>query len=270
MNYLHANQNLWNSRTETHLGSDFYDLSSFEAGRSSLKPIELEYLGDVSGKSILHAQCHFGQDSLSLARMGAQVTGVDLSDRAIAEARKLNDRLGLNAQFIQSDVQQMDQHITETFDWVFASYGCIGWLPSLQVWGQQIAKRLKPGGQFLFVEFHPAVWMFNDQFTQIEYSYFNVEPMIEHTDTSYTENAKQKNITSYYWNHSLGDVFQALIQAGLQVDDFQEYDYSPWNCFESTIPAPNGWYLEGLAGKLPMIFAILVSKPISVLSSSLK
>ncbi len=259
-NYFDANQKMWNQRTETHLTSEFYDLENFRLGGSSLKPIELELLGDVAGLSVLHPQCHFGQDTLSLARLGAQVTGYDLSDRAIREARKLATDLGIDARFVQGNVLEMDQHLEETYDLVFCSYGCIGWLPDLRPWGQQIARRLKPGGRFILAEFHPAVWMFDDDLREITYSYFNREPIVETTDITYTENATEQDITSYSWNHALADVFQALLEAGLQVETFREYDYSPWNCFQNTVPSPGGWQIEGLAGKLPIVFGLVVRK----------
>jgi 2-polyprenyl-3-methyl-5-hydroxy-6-metoxy-1,4-benzoquinol methylase len=115
------------------------------------KSIELELLGNVKGLSILHLQCHFGQDSLSLARMGAHVTGIDLSDKAIKTAQELNAELHLNAEFICSDIYDLPQHLNKQFDIVFTSYGTIGWLPDLNKWAQIIHHFLKPEGKFIFV-----------------------------------------------------------------------------------------------------------------------
>ncbi|MBX2939218.1 MAG: methyltransferase domain-containing protein, partial [Ferruginibacter sp.] len=131
VSYIHINRKAWNNKTLAHLQSSFYDMDGFRAGQSSLKSIELELLGDIQGKTLLHLQCHFGQDTLSLCRMGAQVTGVDLSDRAIDTARELAAEMQLDARFICCDVYDLLQQTVELYDIVFTSYGTIGWLPDL-------------------------------------------------------------------------------------------------------------------------------------------
>src|SRR5690606_6870502 len=131
-NYIDINKALWNEKTKHHVESEFYDMQGFEKGETSLKEIELELLGDIRGKKILHLQCHFGQDSLSLARMGANVTGVDLSDSAIAKAQELAGKLEVDAQFICSDIYDLPNNLDEQFEIVFTSYGVIGWLPDMK------------------------------------------------------------------------------------------------------------------------------------------
>lgn len=260
--YLKINKAQWDERTRVHVQSSFYDMDTFLAGRSSLMPIELELLGDVSGLSVLHLQCHFGQDSLSLARMGAQVTGLDLSDEAIAQARKINEQMGLQARFVAGNVLDMDKYLAgETFDLIFCSYGVVGWLPELGHWGQLIAQHLKPGGRFILVEFHPAVWMFDDDFTHIAYSYFNRQAIYEEAVGTYTDGGEALKVNSISWNHSLDEVLGALLKAGLRITDFREYDYSPYNCFSKTTPAPGGnFYLAGMEGKLPLVYAVCCEK----------
>ena len=125
--YLSANKASWNTRTEVHFDSEFYDNDGFVKGNTSLNTIELDLLGDVTGKSILHLQCHFGQDTLSLNRMGAQVTGVDLSDKAIEKANELKEKTGTEAEFICCDVYSLPDHLEKRFDYVYTSYGTIGW-----------------------------------------------------------------------------------------------------------------------------------------------
>ena len=176
--YIAINRALWDQKTEHHFNSEFYDVEGFLQGRSSLNDIELELLGSVSGKTVLHLQCHFGQDTLSLARLGAHVTGVDLSGAAIAKARELNDTLGLGAQFICCDLYELPGILDNQFDIVFTSYGTIGWLPDINRWAQVVAKYLKPGGQFVFVDFHPVVWMFSNDFSRVQYAYFNGGPIV--------------------------------------------------------------------------------------------
>ena len=142
--YLEINKQTWNNKTEVHIDSEFYDNENFLKGKSSLNAIELKLLGDFSNKKILHLQCHFGQDSLSLARLGAKVTGVDLSDQAIEKAKEFNEKLNLDAQFICCDVYDLPNHLDEKFDIVFTSYGTIGWLPDLTKWANLVSKFLKP------------------------------------------------------------------------------------------------------------------------------
>jgi 2-polyprenyl-3-methyl-5-hydroxy-6-metoxy-1,4-benzoquinol methylase len=155
-NYLEVNRNSWNNRVEAHLKSEFYDMEGFMKGNSSLNEIELKLLGDVKGKSILHLQCHFGQDSISLSRMGARVTGIDLSDKAIQKAEEIAKATQTDAKFICCDLYNLPKHLDEKFDIVFTSYGTIGWLPDMDKWAKIVSQYLKPGGQFVFVEFHPV------------------------------------------------------------------------------------------------------------------
>jgi 2-polyprenyl-3-methyl-5-hydroxy-6-metoxy-1,4-benzoquinol methylase len=191
MNYLEMNRAGWNAKTPVHVNSAFYDMPGFLAGNTSLKDLELGLLGDVKGKRVLHLQCHFGQDSLSLARMGAHVTGVDFSDVAIEKATSLAAELQLDATFIHSDVYSLKEHLSGSFDIVFTSYGTIGWLPDLKLWADIVQYFLKPGGQFVMVDFHPVVWMFDERFQSVTYSYFNTGPIVERSEGTYADRDKQ-------------------------------------------------------------------------------
>ena len=131
INYIEINKNSWNKKTDIHYDSDFYDNANFIKGQSSLNKIELDLLGDVKGKSILHLQCHFGQDTISLDRLGADSTGVDFSDKAIERAKELASLTNSDANFICCDIYELHQHLDKEFDIVFTSYGTIGWLPDL-------------------------------------------------------------------------------------------------------------------------------------------
>ena len=185
--YFKANKELWNQRTRIHKDSDFYNLANFKKGENALTSIELNELGDVNGKTILHLQCHFGMDSLSWSRMGAEVTGVDLSDEAISEANKLNDELGLNAEFICCNVYDLRENLDKKFDIAFTSYGTIGWLPDLDKWAAIVSHFLKEGGTFYIADFHPVLWMFDDEFTHIKYSYDNQEVIVTENQGTYTD-----------------------------------------------------------------------------------
>ncbi|MDQ1085774.1 MULTISPECIES: bifunctional 2-polyprenyl-6-hydroxyphenol methylase/3-demethylubiquinol 3-O-methyltransferase UbiG [unclassified Siphonobacter] len=260
MDYLEKNRNSWNQRTLYHLKSDFYDLEGFLKGASSLKSIELDLLGDVQDQSILHLQCHFGQDSLSLARMGAWVTGVDLSDIAIYSAQSLAVQMNLlNAEFICSDVY--DLRLNQQFDVVFTSYGVIGWLPDMDRWAEVIARHLKPGGKLVFVEFHPVVWMFNENFRYLQYSYFNKEAIEEVISGTYADPEAPITTETVGWNHSLSEVMGNLLKHGLQIQSFEEFDYSPYNCFSETVEVePGKFQIQPYEGKIPLVYALKAIK----------
>ncbi len=256
-----ANRALWNARAELHYNSAFYDVEGFVHGKSTLNAIELDLLGDVNGKDLLHLQCHFGQDTLSLARLGARVTGLDISATALEKARVLADRCGSIAHYVESNVLDLRPELEARFDIVFTSYGTIGWLPDLRAWARNIAAYLRPGGCFVFVEFHPALWMFSNGFSHLQYSYFNREVIAEDEPGSYADRKASINLRSYGWNHSIADVLQHLIDAGLRIDAFREFDRSPYDCFQNTVPADDGHFMiKGMEGKLPMVFALRASK----------
>ena len=260
--YFESNKYVWNQRTIHHKDSAFYDLNGFKAGKSVLSPIEIEEIGDVKGKSLLHLQCHFGMDSLDWARRGASVTGVDISDAAIKEAVQLNDELALNAKFVCCNVYDTSRFVEEQFDIVFSSYGTIGWLPDLKPWAKMISERLKKGGFFYLAEFHPVVWMFDNDFEEIKYSYFKDEAIIETETGTYTNPEAPVELTTITWNHSLSEVLGALLSQRLNITAFEEYDYSPYNCFKHTMEKEKGRYvIKHLGGKLPIVYALAAEKP---------
>lgn len=259
--YFEVNRALWNEKTKHHTGSEFYDMEGFLKGNTSLKEPELDLLGDVKGKSILHLQCHFGQDSLSLARMGAKVTGTDISDDAIAYAKKINEDLGLDATFVRADTYSVPEVVEGEFDIVFGSYGVIGWLPDMQRFADVVAKKLKKGGRFVFAEFHPVMWMYDYDFKQPAFYYFNREPIIEELQGTYTDREADIKMKEVGWNHSFGEVLQSLIDAGLTLEHFNEFDYAPYNCFSNTVEVSAGkWQLKGMEGMMPMMYSLKMVK----------
>ncbi len=259
--YIKINRNLWNTKVDFHLESDFYDLKSFLKGKSSLNQIELKLLGNITGKKILHLQCHFGQDTISLARMGAKVTGVDLSDKAIQEAEKLAKKTNVQAKFICCDIFDLPKHLNGKYDLVFTSYGTIGWLPDLNKWGSIVSQYLKPGGRFVFAEFHPVIWMFDDDMDKIKYRYFQSEAIIETEMGTYANKKAAITEESVTWNHGIGEVVNSLIQNGLEIKSLNEYDYSPYDCFNQTIEeTPQKFRIKHLGNKIPMVYSILAVK----------
>lgn len=260
-NYIEINRQSWNNRTDIHLKSEFYDLDSFIKGKTSLNSIELDLLGDVKGKTILHLQCHFGQDTISLSRLGAEATGMDLSDKAIENAKQIAKDTKADANFICCDIYDLPNHLDKQFDIVFTSYGTIGWLPDLEKWAKIVAKYLKPNGQFVFVEFHPVVWMFDSNFEKIGYNYFNSGAIVESENGTYAD--KTADITQEYvmWNHGLSEVMNSLINNGLEITSLNEFDYSPYNCFNRTIEfEPKKYRIGHLENKIPMVYSIVAEK----------
>jgi SAM-dependent methyltransferase len=261
--FFEANKDLWNQRTLVHRDSDFYDREGFKNGKDVLTPIELAELGDVKGKAILHMQCHFGMDSLNWARKGAKVTGMDLSDEAIYQAKQLNSEMNLDATFICCNVYDLPSHLDEKFDIVFTSYGVVGWLPDLDKWAAVISGALKPGGTFYMAEFHPVLWMFDDDFTHIKYYYDNREIIITENQGTYTDRNAQISGKEYSWNHSISEVLNALLDAGLKLEFFNEHMYSPYPCFRNMVESESGkWHIKGIEGKLPMVYSLKAISPI--------
>lgn len=261
--YLDINRHSWNTRTEKHLKSNFYDVEGFLNGKNSLNDIELGLFGNLSGTSILHLQCHFGQDSISLSRLGAEVVGIDLSDAAIHQAQQLAKQLNTSTEFICTDVYDLPNHLDRQFDRVFTSYGTIGWLPDLDKWAQVVSRFLKPGGKFVFVEFHPFVWMYDSEFKTIDYSYFNTGPIVETETGTYADKEANVELKSIGWNHSLGEVIAALMKNDLELNSFEEFNYSPYPNFNNSVEfEPGKFRIAHLGDKIPMLYALTASKKI--------
>lgn len=251
MDYLSLNRKAWNRRTEVHFESGFYDVPGFLAGKSSLTEIERNALGDVSGKRMLHLQCHFGMDTLSWARLGAVCTGVDLSPVAIEKANLLKSQAGLQADFICADVYSYARGSCDPFDIVFTSYGAVCWLPDLDRWARVISSNLAAGGTFYMAEFHPVYDLVDG------YAYFgSSEPDVEEEGT-YTENGSDAITTLAIWTHPVSRVVNALISAGIEIQRFEEYPFSPYNCFKGMQERQAGRFYYDLGGQdIPLVYSI--------------
>tara|TARA_R110002073_G_scaffold319700_1_gene494493 strand:+ start:23304 stop:24104 length:801 start_codon:yes stop_codon:yes gene_type:complete len=260
-NYFKTNKNTWNEKVKVHAKSAMYDLEAFKKGQTSLMPYELMALGDVKEKSLLHLQCHFGQDTLSWSRLGAKCVGVDLSDEGIKLAKQLNGELSLDAEFVCCNVLDTSKHVTTTFDIVFTSYGVIGWLPDLKPWGQMIAERLKKGGVFYMVEFHPIVWMFDyvNGKPYMKYGYMQDEVIYEEYEGTYANQDSKMISKEYGWNHGLSEVVNALAEAGLHIDYLSEYHESPYDVLPDLVKEKSGMYVTK-DQLYPLIFELKATK----------
>ncbi len=252
---------MWNDKTDIHVKSAFYNVAHFRKTKNSLKEIELKQLGSVKGKSILHLQCHFGMDTISLAHLGAEATGVDLSDISIEHAKQLAFELNVKADFICCDVYDLKNHLDKKFDIVFTSYGTILWLPDLNKWAELIYYFLKPGGEFHMVDFHPVIYIFDNDFRQIEYSYFNRKPIIEESSGTYADRFAPVKNNAVSWNHPLSEIFTSLLKNNLQIEQFNEFDFSPFNCFGNMKQSqPGRWRIKTLDQMIPMVYALQAKK----------
>ncbi|MFN8300905.1 MAG: methyltransferase domain-containing protein [Saprospiraceae bacterium] len=259
--YFEANRQGWNLRTEVHKKSSFYDVDNWKKGGLSLTEIELRELGEVKNKKLLHLQCHFGQDTLSWARLGADVTGCDFSDSAISYARELSAELNIPADFVCCNLYDLPQHLEGEFDIVFTSYGTIGWLPDLDRWGAVIGHFLRPGGVFYIADFHPVLWMLDERMEMIKYAYHNAGVIETEQTGSYADRYAEIEYKEFGWNHSLSEIINSLIRHGLRIDFLNEYPYSPYDCFDKTVKGEDGNYrIKGLENILPMVYSIKATK----------
>lgn len=227
----------WNRATSNHNTHKGNQADFFKAGGSTLFPDELELLGDINGLELVHLQCNSGQDTLSLAKLGAKVTGVDFSDVAIEFAKNLSEESGITARFIESEVVKWLENVDEKFDIAFASYGATCWLPNLGDWAKGVYKILKPGGRLVYLEFHPILWSISPDFCLKGDSYFHKGPYKEAVGDYVAESgtallgkenekALANNIEATSWEHTIADMLQALIDTGFNLEKFKEYPYS--------------------------------------------
>lgn len=254
-----TNKELWDSRVDGHMASKFYDMEGFRRGKCSLQALDLELMGPVDGLSLLHLQCHFGQDTLSWARRGARVTGVDLSQKAVEAARALARELDLPARFHASNVLTYEPD--QVYDRVYTSYGVLGWLPDLKPWAALVAKALKPGGRLVLAEFHPVLLMYAFSTGELAYEYFH-HGGFETVKGSYADIDDQSERGEYFWSHPFTDVLTPLLEQGLRLTEFREMDWSPYGCFEGTEQVqPGRWVYTGARVRLPHVFALVMEKP---------
>jgi SAM-dependent methyltransferase len=264
------NQALWDAWTALHSTSRFYDLDGFKAGGVRIRPYEIEMIGDVSGKSLLHLQCHFGIDTLSWARLGARVTGADLSPAAVALARSLADELGFpDARFVQSNLYDLPDNLDGSFDVVYTSRGVLGWLPDIAGWARVVAHFLAPGGTFFITEIHPVAQAFENEGVapgelRLSYPYWeHAEPLTFAVKGSYADpTADIGDFVEHGWDHGLGEIVDALLGAGLRIEALVEHPFLDWKA-DFLTEAPDGtWVLPAdSVGQLPLMFSLRASKP---------
>ena len=266
-----ANRDNWNERAGVHYASRGYDVAGYVNDRSKISGVvrfdrvELG-LGDVSGKSLLHLQCHIGTDTLSWARLGATVTGIDLSDRSIEAARRLSAESGTPGRFIVSELYDTPEAIDEQFDIVYTGVGALCWLPDIRGWAQVVAKMLKPGGTFYIRDAHPMAASLDDEreddLMVVAYPYLEPEQATRfEADVTYTDGPRLANTVNYEWSHGLGETVTALIDAGLRIEFVHEHRFTEWQMFRQLVRGDDGrWRFPENADHVPLMFSIRAVK----------
>lgn len=268
---LRSNRELWDAWTKIHVASDFYDVEAFRNGERPIRVAgyEREEVGSVEDKTLLHLQCHFGLDTLSWARLGAKVTGIDFSSEAIAAARDLSGELGIPATFIRSDIYRLPEVLDEQFDIVYTSGGVLGWLPDITTWGRVAAHFVRPGGFLYVTEIHPVAEVFENEGVEpgelrLAYPYWShPEPLRFEVKGSYADRgAPTHGLVEYGWDHSLGEIVTSLADAGLRLEFLHEFDFVEW-ALDFLVQGEDGrWRLpDGSKGSLPLFFSLKATKP---------
>ncbi|MEV0821052.1 class I SAM-dependent methyltransferase [Nonomuraea rubra] len=260
VDYLRINQANWDARVPVHLDSDFYDVAGFKAGRSALRPFEPAEVGDVAGRSLAHLQCHLGLDTLSWARLGAEVTGLDFSGAAIEQARKIAAECGLPARFVTADVYDAPRALGETYDIVYTGVGALVWLPDLTRWAEAVAALLNPGGFLYLAEFHPFTNVLDDDTgATVTRDYFDCTPQVWEYPYSYTGGQALEHRTSVQFEHGLGDVVSAIAAAGLRLEFLHEHDHTLFRRFTNLVEADGGYRRPDGAPRIPLMFSLRAS-----------
>ena len=268
-----ANQALWEAWTAVHAAGEFYDLAGFRAGGIRLRDDEIAAVGDVAGKTLLHLQCHFGIDTLSWARLGARVTGADFSPAAIRLARELAMDVGFpEARFVESNLYDLPSQLEDTFDVVYTSRGVLSWLPDIGGWARVVAQFVRPGGTFFMTEIHPVVMAFENEGVapgelRLAYPYWeHRDPLIFAVTGSYADpTADVGDQMEHGWDHGLGEIVTALIEAGLRIEWLAEHPYLDWatDFLVETEPGSGRYRLPpGTAGELPLMFSLRAVRPL--------
>ena len=258
---MSVNRRKWDESVPLHVAAPTYDVPSFLRGRSTLRPLEIREMGSVRGKSLLHLQCHFGLDTLSWARLGARVTGVDFSLPAVQAARRLARKVGLRARFIHSNVYDLPQVLEERFDIVYTGKGAMCWLPDVDRWAEIAASCLKPGGRFYLLEDHPFAEVFpNDPpITKLEpkIPYFGTRALREDYAGTYATRTKMRHKVSYSWIHPVAETLSALTRNGLEVASVREYPFSYWHRYPFMKQDAHGyWHLTRQQGVIPLMWSV--------------
>ena len=266
--YRATNRDNWDSRVHIHYGSDTYGVERFVSDPDHLSDVvdfDRKNVGDVTGKSLLHLQCHIGTDTISWGRLGATVTGIDFSEKAIAAAQQLSADSGTPARFLVSELYETPGALPEKFDLVYTGVGAINWLPDIRGWADVVAQMLESGGTFYMREGHPLMWALDwddpEQKLSVIYPYFEGEPNLFEEETTYAGEGVVTSPKTYDWNHGIGETLTALIDAGLRIDRVEEYEFCEWQAMEEMVlDADRHWRLPPGRPRIPLMWSVLATR----------
>jgi SAM-dependent methyltransferase len=266
--YQRLNRAWWDERVPIHAAGEFYDLEGFVAGRDTLLPFEPEAIGDVTGLDLVHLQCHMGMDTLSWARRGARVTGLDFSAPAIATAQGLAERIGADeARFVVADIYDAVDVLGATYDIAYQSLGSLNWHPDMDRWAGILSTLLRPGGRYCLLETHPMAWVLDDDGEKVEYGYFNVpegERIVDDGGTYADMTAVTKNNETLEFSHTLSDVITSLLGAGFVLEQFAEHPFTVfrmWPWLEERPGQTKTFWAPAGRPTLPTMYSLVARKP---------
>ena len=266
--YLDVNRANWDERAPAHAASTGYNLAAYADDPGHLSDVvtfDRPLLGDISGLRGVHLQCHIGTDTISLARLGATMTGLDFSPASLAEARRLSERAGNPVEFVESDVYGAAEVLgTGGFDLVYTGIGALGWLPDIRRWAGVVAALLRPGGRLFIREGHPLLWSLqdgrDDDLLVLEYPYFeHAEPMVWDEDGTYVDSDHRfEHTTTHEWNHGMGEIVTALLEAGMTITGLVEHDTVPWEALpgKMTLTPGGEWQVTDRPRRLPHTYTL--------------
>lgn len=268
---VRANQANWDARTPVHVASEFYGLDGSRTAEHWFAPFEWTDLGDLTGRDVLHLQCHLGTETAAFAERGAAHTvGLDFSAAAVAEARRLAEEAGRDVEFVRSDVHRAVEALDgRRFDVIYTGKGALCYLPDLATWAGIVSSLLRPGGTFYLVEFHPLLDALGPtpgpdrQELRLHHDYLGGRgPLRSDTPSTYTDGPPVEGATtSYEWRHGLGEVISAVVGAGLTVQLVRETELLPWKRFDAMVPSENGWWrLPPSEPIVPLLYALRAVK----------
>lgn len=259
----------WDDRVAIHAASDLYAIDRLVSDPDHLSSIvvfDREYLGDVSGKTLLHPQCHIGTDTLSWAKLGASVTGIDFSGAALEVARDAGSQLGVDARFIESELIASPDVLKDTFDIVYTGVGAICWMPGIDQWAETMATFTRPGGTFYIREGHPVLWALDyereDDLLSITEHYFEQgRPSTWQDSETYAGEGTLEHVTTHSWNHGLGEIFTALTNSGFVIDIFEEHRFLEWQALPHMVEVDGVWVLpEAQRDLVPLMYSLRATK----------
>jgi SAM-dependent methyltransferase len=260
----------WDDRVAGHIAG--YRMERYLQDPDHMSDIVLfdrDRLGDLAGKKVLHLQCHIGSDTITLARLGATVTGIDFAPSAIAACRDLFARTSTPGRFVEAELYDAPQHLDEQFDLVYTGVGAINWLPDIDGWAGVVDHFVAPGGRLFITEGHPVAWALDqdrdDRLLVLEFPYFEGRMQSWDEAFSYLGDAKLTHTRSNEWNHGLGEIFTALLNRGFVIKLFEEHRVLPWKMHSWMEELDDGWFRfpAEVRDQVPLMYTLIAEKPVS-------